>query len=471
MIQVWGTIWKKAALTATAFAALTACAGGGGAEEALPALAEGERSTIKVMYYDERQFFMEFGNLFLAEHENIDVEVVSTQTIYQQDKDPIEGMKELIETEQPDVLYISSYFFDSLLEDGLLYELDAVIEQDGFGLDGILPAAVEKMRLMGDGKLYGLAPTFSSEGIFYNKSLFDKHGVPLPEDGMTLEEVVMLAERFPADGDPETRIYGLDAGHRGAGYNKMIQMGMEEGLIYLDPETRTITLNTESWQRIANTVLRMERSEAFYREEPGNSEMGQSYESYLMQDPFLTGRAAMTINGSYYMNQLKESRNFLEDSDEFEWDVVTAPVHPDTPDATTSFQLNNIFSVNAASANARAAWEFVKFVNSDKYARVTSRSATFGGDLPVRTEYVRNDDGKNLEAFYKLKPKEQINYDSLRKVPQSFFMEFDIILTKYWEQMVKEEMTVEEALRQIETEAQVALTNAFEAEPAEVALP
>lgn len=463
-----GKQWMKGlALSATAFAlaAVTACSGGGDAETALPALAADERATIKAMYYDEQSFYMQFGNLFLAEHDNIDVEVVSTRSIYSTGKDPMESMKEFIETEQPDVLYISGSFFDMMLEEGLLYELDAVIGQDGFSLDGMLPTAVEKMRMMGRGKLYGLSPTFYSEGIYYNKTLFEKHGVPLPTDGMTMEEVIMLAERFPTDGTPEERIYGLH-GSNGSGFYTMLRMGMDEGLVYLDTDNRKVTLSTESWRQIAEIVLRMERSDAVYREQSQNFEMGQTYESYLMRDPFLTGRAAMRMNGSYYMDQLRESKRYFGETIDFEWDVVTVPVNPNSPDATSAFQLNDVFAVNARSANARAAWEFVKFVNSDKFARVTSRSSMFGGGLPVRTEYIRNDEGKNIEAFYKLKPKESARYDGAQQLPQSFFMEFETIAAKYWEAIGKEEMTVEDGLRHMETEAQAALDKAVEEAPA-----
>jgi hypothetical protein len=83
-----------------------------------------------------------------------------------------------------------------------LYELDAAIEQDSeFSLEGILPGAIQKMRSMGDGKLYDLAPTFSSDAIFYNKKLFEEYGVPLPQDGMIWNDLLLLAERFLADFD------------------------------------------------------------------------------------------------------------------------------------------------------------------------------------------------------------------------------------------------------------------------------
>jgi len=59
------------------------------------------------------------------------------------------------------------------------------------------------------GKLYGLAPTFNSKALFYNVDLFGEYGIDPPTDSMSWEEVLNLARRFPKDGDPETKAYGL----------------------------------------------------------------------------------------------------------------------------------------------------------------------------------------------------------------------------------------------------------------------
>lgn len=41
-----------------------------------------EVSTLKVMYYDEGQFFQHYGMLFSAIYPNVDIQVVSTQELY-----------------------------------------------------------------------------------------------------------------------------------------------------------------------------------------------------------------------------------------------------------------------------------------------------------------------------------------------------------------------------------------------------
>ncbi|GIQ71163.1 hypothetical protein XYCOK13_39870 [Xylanibacillus composti] len=58
---------------------------------------------------------------------------------------------------------------------------------------------IETNSLMdGDGRLYGLAPFFQSHAIYYNIDLFDRYGIPYPNDKMTWKEILELASRFPA---------------------------------------------------------------------------------------------------------------------------------------------------------------------------------------------------------------------------------------------------------------------------------
>ncbi|HZG87638.1 ABC transporter substrate-binding protein [Paenibacillus sp.] len=456
-------IWRRKAGAAAslALAVLTACSFGSETEET-----SAEPAVIKAMYWDESAFYQHFGNLFLLQHPNVELEVVSTQSIYQQGQDPIKGLKELVAKEQPDVLLLNDYNFGSFREDGLLYELDALVAQDEEWLEGILPAAIDHLRSLGDGKLYGLAPSFSSQALFYNKKLFEQHGVPLPTDGMTWDELVALAERFPTDGGDSERVYGLDAFRGNASIWNMFQFGSAEGLIYLDPDSKKITLHTDSWKQVAERVKRIATSEAVFKQDSENPDFGGSYEEFLRRDLFLTGRIAMRPDYAYYVNQLKEAAQRLEEAKELDWDVVTVPAAPNAPNGSTSFQLQDIFAINAQSTNVEAAWEFVKFIHSDDFARVTARAPVFGG-LPTRVEYIRNDEGKNLEAFYASASSSSASSGpDFSRLPESFNANFFGIADKHWQAFLQDELTAEEMLSQIETEAQAMLDQAVEQEAA-----
>ena len=448
----------------TAFIATSGCSWAGKTNQVLPELGENAKATIKVTYWDEGSFFRDFGNLFLMQYPNIDVEVVSTNSIYSPDKDPVEAMKEFIETEQPDVLMLGSYNINELIRDNMLYELDPVIAQDRFDIENMLPEAVEGLRNMGNGKLYGLAPTFSSSALFYNKTLFTEHGVPLPTDGMTWEQVLQLAEQFPTDGDEESRIYGLDINRSpGSDSWRLLQLGTEQGLTYVDPASKRVTMNTDSWKKTAELALRLATSKAVYEQSSDNLVQMRTYEEHLLSDPFIAGQTAMKVQDSHLLGNLREAKSQLNDKFRIEWDVVSVPVHADQTSSSGSFSFNQIFAINAKSPNLRAAWEFVKFINSDAVARVTSRAPALGG-LPVRTEYIRNEEGIHVEAFYKQGVQRNDLYLSYNELPQEFFNAFHGIIATHWDAVVNETKSIDEMLASIETEGQVALDKALEAQ-------
>ncbi|MFC4601030.1 hypothetical protein [Cohnella hongkongensis] len=46
------------------------------------------------------------------------------------------------------------------------------------------------------------------------------------------------------------------------------------------------------------------------------------------------------------------------------------------------FNLGSIFAVSASSANPRAAWEFVKYVNSDAFSKLKSKTMSAEQESP-----------------------------------------------------------------------------------------
>ena len=71
---------------------------------------------------------------------------------------------------------------------------------------------MDGMKNAGGGKLYALAPTFSSSALIYNKKMFQDAGVDFPKDGMTWDETFDLSKRL-AKGEGESRINGFSFKH------------------------------------------------------------------------------------------------------------------------------------------------------------------------------------------------------------------------------------------------------------------
>lgn len=445
---------------------LASCASGSGDKNQ-----GGEPATIKVMYWDEYGFNSEFGMLFYALHPHIDIEVVSTSRIQLggETDNYKEQFEQFIEEEKPDILMLDQEQYENFAADGRLVSLDPFITRDKYDIEGFVPGLIEFMKEKGGGELYGLTPHFSSQVIYYNKDLFDRYNIEYPQDKMSWEELLNLAMRFPTDGSDDERIYGLNIGYQSDlfGFGQMI--GSTLGLRTVNPADKRITLDSDSWVQVYELAHKALNSGALYKEDPFNFSGSMSYEDFLLRNPFISGKVAMTIEGTYMMQQIKEAANAIPDKAVSNWDLVTIPVDPANPDYSHHVNFYNIFAINAESPNRDAAWEFIKYIHSDEFARVKSKS--FTGQFPVRTNYMKDDEGRNLAAFYMLKPAGSNLYAGMDDLPQNFYMQAYSIGQDEMSAVENDQKTVAEALASMQTRLQAALDDAIENPDAEVEFP
>lgn len=433
-------------------------------------VADEEQSSLKVMYYDERSFFQQYGMLFSATHPHVEIEVASTEKLFR-GQDVIEDYNQLmldfIEEEQPDVIMVQPEQYAELARDGRLYDLSKLISDESFDIEGLLPGLVDYLSELSDGKLYGLTPGFQSQVIFYNKDLFEQHGVQLPQDQMSWDEMLELAMRFPTDGGEE-RIYGMKAGYEGSVVEMATMIAATHGLSFIEPGQMQVLINTDAWKSAFQTALDAVQSGAIYVQDPNFWGGGGTYEEYLMQDPFISGKLAMSAESYYYISQLDSAKSYLADKGIQNWDIVTMPVDPNNPDVSPHVHLSSIFAINANSPNIEAAEQFIRYLHSDEYARVSSKSHQFNG-LPIRTKYIGTDDEHNVEAFIKLKPvQNQINED-YNEVPATFFGQFHNLIQEELQTVIDGNESLDIALDNLQVKAQEALLEAKKQEEEEKA--
>ena len=413
--NAWGRIIVPVLLAASL---LGGCAPGSDAgENAQPAV-------LKIMYYDEGSFFDQYGMLFSALHPEVEIEVVTTQSVkWEEGKDMNAAMLDFIDEQKPDIVMLSSDQYKKLAEEGKLLDLDTRVEEKSFDKEGIMPGMLEYLRDMGGGKLYGLVPEFYSQAIYYNKDMFAKYNIDLPKDKMSWEDLFRLAAMFPTTGSEDDRVYGLKMGYNGADLWQLGTMiGSTQNLNIVDSAGAQITINSDAWKRVFETASNAIDSGTLFQQDMNRGPTSMSYEDYLLQDPFIGGKVAMTMDGTYIMDQIKQAQEVVKDKAIQNWDIVTMPVDPANPDSSPYVSLNNIFAISAKSAAIDAAWEFMSYVHGDEFARVTSKRQR--GNMSVRTKYLKDDAGHNFAAFYSLKPMQPTMYSSYDKLPENFLNQF-----------------------------------------------
>lgn len=433
-----------------------------------PAPEAEQTSSLKVMFMDEGYFFQQYGDLFAMEKPNIEIEVVSTNSIYRDNPDGVmdynKALEEFIEREQPDVVMLSTETYEKMASEGKLAELDTMIERDKYDTESIYPALMEILKDKGGGKLYGLSPTFYGNAIFYNADLFAKYGIEVPHDGMTWQEILDTARRFPTDGDKDTRVYGFGTNYGMTMDQLASNIATTQGLKFINTDTMKVTLNTDSWKQAYKLAMDAMDSQAIYN--PGDDMFqGGSMEDYYKSQLFMMGRMAMTVDGSYMLQNLKEAQNQVKDYQPFQLGAVAGPVDPADPETSRNIFFNDIFGIRANSPNADAAWEFIKFINGEKFAKVKSR--TMNGGLLSRMNVTKEFNGMNLDVFYKLKPSlSNDRSEDYTKIPEAFSMEYYGILTREIQLAQDKKKSIDEALQTVESEAQALLDKAIKDEAA-----
>lgn len=110
---------------------------------------------------------------------------------------------------------------------------------------------------------------------------------------MTWEEILKLSAKFPTKGNKDTRIWGLH--YPLDNYTYLINdIATSEGLTRYNPDTLKVTMNTAAWKRVFSMAITAIKS---------NTIEGSNKSGYDV-DPFLMGRAAMTVSTTS-MNTLK----------------------------------------------------------------------------------------------------------------------------------------------------------------------
>jgi len=412
------------------------------------------RTTLKVMYYDENGFNYQYGMLFSALYPDIDVEVISWNNIKPKDgKDLNEAIFEFIDEKKPDVLMLNAKQYSQMSREGKLLNLEALMARDKFDPDGIVPGIVEYIREQSDGKLYGLAPSFYSKAVYYNKDLFVKHGIPFPEDRMSWDSLLQLADRFPTNGTEEDRIYGLRSSkYANDLYSFGTTIGSTMGLDVFNAASKQMTINSESWKQVFETAQKAIQSPTMFIDDNQFANSYVDYESFVFQDPFIRGKIAMVVDDNYLMSQIKESQKSNAEKAIKSWDLVTMPVNSQNPGVTSSTSVDQILAIDANSANIEAAWKFLSYINGNEFARVKAKSNM--GSLPVRTKYIKDEEGHNLQAFYSLKPIESSVYQNYDKIPNETFGKIMELTQQQLKKVTDEELSVSEALDYIQVSGQ-----------------
>jgi multiple sugar transport system substrate-binding protein len=415
-----------------------------------PETASPPKGVLRVAIANETTFQQNYGDYFAAKFPELEVQIIPTQGMYDEGKDAIKEYIKLIDENRPDLLFTNSFDYEKLAANGKLYNLSPLIEKDRFDIDNLLPAAVDYLRIKGQGIIYGLSPKFSSSVLYYNKELFDRYHLPYPTDRMTWEDLFRLAARFPAEGGKEERIYGFHMGYMQSPMQLANYIGRAEGLSMVNAEGTQLMIDTDAWRRIYRLVVDGYKSGVLQWTYTPDKKIYHK-EDVEAEDLFGAGRAAMTINNTNQIHSLKQR------GATFAWSMAGVPSADPTHTKNPDFYLYPIFSIAAQADNVSNAWEVLKYFNGAEAARIEAKTST---DLPVRKAFAKEVDGHSLEPFYQVKYEETTEDGYNEKIPREFSESYNALADTLVNAMLNGEMSLEEGLRQMQEQGQPVLDKA-----------
>ncbi|GIP36157.1 ABC transporter substrate-binding protein [Paenibacillus sp. J2TS4] len=447
-------LWASALSLSLLVPTLSACSFTGAPKEEPP-------STLRIAttsgWFDEEYFRREYTELFELEHKNITVEFVNLGENYrysrgpsqEEPEDPLKKLKDEMQgANPPDVVLFNYDQMSELVHENLLSPLDPMIKDDKFNTEDIVPAVIDGIKQMGNGQIYALSPTFYSSALVYNKGMFDEAGVGYPTDGMNWDEIFELARRV-SKGDGKQHGFNFYSYSHGDLFNATQMYANAIRLRTFDENGEKMTVDSDSWEQAWKTIIDLGKEKTI----PFMDMNNDNYDRFNDEGPFgyndfLSGRLAMTMISLYEIKELinanKEADN-IEGYTPIQWDIVSVPTAPDG--TSYSFGFNDLMGINAKAPNAKVAWEYIKFMNGEDWARLKSRSSN---NLISNKKYTKRSDGEeyNIEAFYNVKPAPPESFDDYeiyRKKPN--IHEVVWMGQKYFNEAVEGQTSIRDALK------------------------
>jgi ABC-type glycerol-3-phosphate transport system substrate-binding protein len=291
----------------------------------------------------------------------------------------------LITAGQPPDLIVASlqHMPPNVLEYKMQLDLDEYIKKFNTDLSKIDPVFLNSMKQATKGKLYGL-PINNGGGnvMFYNKSIFDRFGMPYPKDGMTWDDAYNLSKTLTKT-DQGVQYVGAGMSH-----NFLLTYNSWSKPI-VDSKTGKAAVNTADWNTLFQNFAR------FYQHPGINKTSSTSADGNDEQVFLKEQRMAMFTWGGYRYKGFPAELN---------WDMVSVPTLSEAPKTAPQGNPRYMFISNTTKNKDHAFQALTALLSEDIQTQFSksgigsslnndSIKKAFGQDVPQLK-------GKNTGAIF-----------------------------------------------------------------------
>ena len=277
-----------------------------------------------------------------------------------QAQDDGQTLKTLAATGQlPDIYQASTDVINTFRESNQIMVLNDVAQSTGF-LDKLYDANKD-LAYAEDGNIYAF-PFSGQEYVlwYYNKALFEENGLSVPE---TYDDLLNCIEVFKSKGITPLALFGQECWNTAAAYDVVATRYTAGGIKALDEGSAKIT--DEGYVSAAKKLEELVAA-GLFQEDATTTNYDQASEK------FLSGEAAMFINGQWYIEDATKALG-----DNVDWMFYPAQDAAAYEAGKAVFSGGGSasgFAVNPDSENAALAAEVAEFI-TEKYceAKVMKR--------------------------------------------------------------------------------------------------
>ncbi|NOU72478.1 extracellular solute-binding protein [Paenibacillus sp. LMG 31458] len=252
-----------------------------------------------------------------------------------------------------DVAMLSADYENALAAKGMLVNLSALIKEKDptYDLSRFFEKLLDAYKYKGD--LYALPSDLDLGLLWYNKDIFDKAGIPYPNENWTWDDYLSAAKKLTS-GDGPAKVYGTE-------FPSYTTFLWQNGADMISTDGKTSTIDSPEAVKAITFVADLVNKHKV-APKPGSDE-----------DKFQNGKAAMTLgSGPWYAHYV------LKDV-KFNWGI--APLPKGDKKATTAY--GSTFAIMSTSKNKDEAWKFMKWFLSDEQQFI--RAKQFSWFPPTRS--------------------------------------------------------------------------------------
>jgi multiple sugar transport system substrate-binding protein len=243
----------------------------------------------------------------------------------------------------PDVFFMPPDLAPEFISKDELLNLSPYMARDKVQDSDYAAPLLAPFRCAG-GQVYGLPKDWGTLGVFYNKDLFRKAGIPFPGASWTWDDLRAIAKKLNSGGDSASSVHGISLT---ADSSRWLAFLFADGGSVLSDDGTRAAFNDSAGVDALNYYASFERDDA---SSVLPSEVGTAWS----RDAFGMRRVAMVVEGPWLIPYLQSNYPHIH------FGIAPLPVSPSGHRANLIF--TNAWSASATTRYPDAAWELIQYM-------------------------------------------------------------------------------------------------------------